>query len=388
MLIVHFSLTPLVGAPIRLCEALGRLDGVEARFVVLDPKGYVDQSHPIDLVWEDDKALVSELVERADILHLHNYISLDSREFAPLDFSALWESGKPMVRHFHSTPDLVARMMRCNVSDVFRCPIPKLTIAQYPERFYPTARLVPNIVLPNQYGIERSVREGPIRIGYSPSSFRSGRISRWDTKGYPETISMLRRLERKAKARGISVEIDVIEQVSHRECLARKSECDIAIDDLVTGSYHMSTLESLELGSMVLTHMDDRVQKAVAEVCGRNDFPAVNVRLEDAEEVLLSTLDRPEMVREIGKYSAEWMAKYWSMDEMASRFLVIYRDVLANPRQQFSQRFDLQSAAGRFLNNEIHDVNWHARHERWPKEPPLLLKKARNLLRKIGIHRV
>jgi len=97
---------------------------------------------------------------------------------------------------------------------------------------------------------------GPLRIGYAPTRFNSGRASRWDTKGYRETTKLLKTLVSKAAAKSIDIQIDIIEQVSHSDCLQRKSACHIVIDDLVTGSYHLNTLESLASESVCLTYMD------------------------------------------------------------------------------------------------------------------------------------
>lgn len=380
MLIIHFSLTPLAGSPVRICKALNLIDGIESRLVLYDPKGAIDRAHPTDLIWGVDNEEIKALVERADMLHLHNYVNFRTEEFLPIDFKTLWDQGKPMVRQFHSTTELVARMTGQTPAEVLACPIPKLSIAQYPERFYPNAKLVPNIVFPDQYGIKPKRRVGPLRICYSPSNFRASRASRWDTKGYPETIKALNRFSNMAQRQGLEFEIDIIEQVSHEECLRRKADSDIAIDDLVTGSYHMSTLESLALGSLVLSFVDDRVQKAASIVSGRHDFPVVNVRLEDMEYVLLALLRSPDTVREVGYFSGEWMRKHWSPSEMAQRFIEIYKQVIDEPRMPFDNRFTLSTPAGSFLNQEIHDLCWSARHKRWPAEMSPVLKKIRQVV--------
>ena len=389
MLILHFSLTPLAGSPIRICRALNMLESIESRLVLLDPKGYVDREHPIDLVWGCDNDEILDLLERADVIHLHNSLGLQSKQFSPINFERYWQEGKPMVRQFHSTPNLVARMAKEDVSSVLSCPIPKVVISQYPERFYENSRLVPNIVfdLEEFTALERD--KNAIRIGYSPSNFRSSRSTRWDTKGYPETIKVLKSVIKKANSSGLNVELDIIEQVTHAECLRRKALCDISIDDLVTGSYHLSTLESLMLGSLAISFTDDRVQNAIREISGRDDFPAVNVRLEDLEHVLSYLIERPELVREIGSYSRQWMVRRWAPERMAQKFVGIYHEVISNPHASFPSRFSLRDDCGHFLNQGIYDILWESRHERWPKEIPKILKFLKSnvgsLVRRIGL---
>lgn len=389
MLILHFSLTPLAGSPIRICRALNMLEGVESRLVLLDSKGYIDRAHPVDLVWENDKEKVIELVKSSDVLHLHNYIDLKSTQFSPLSFLDLWKDRKPIVRQFHSNPELIARINKTDISEVNRCPIPKLVLAQYQERFFPTAKIIPNIVFPMDQDSDLGRPNDRIRICYAPTNFRSSRSKRWDTKGYPETLKILNKFMKRPSTNGLKVELDIIEQVTHEECLRRKAKCDIALDDMITGSYHMSTLESLMLGSLAITYTDDRVQKAIRTVSGRDDFPAVNVRLEDLEHVLLYLIDRPGLVREIGRHSREWMSQHWAPERMALKFVEVYREVIDDPHASFPARFSIESDCGRFLNQDVYDVLWESRHDRWPKESPKILKllksKAGSLARGIGI---
>ena len=374
MLILHFSLTPLAASPIRICKALNLHDGVEARFVQLKDEGYGRHSFEKDLVWSRDKDEVVELANRADVIHLHNYLHLDSIEFDPISFRRFWNESKPIVRQFHSTSNLIARNAKCSVEDVLACPIPKLVISQYPERFYPNARVVPNIV----FGEEATEKRGEtIRVGYSPSNFRSGRASRWDTKGYPETIKMLKSLRRSARKKGLDCEIDLIEQVTHDECLARKSECHINIDDLTTGSYHMSTLESMVLGSVSLSHIDARVAHYTMKMSDDSGFPCLNVRLEEAEAVLLSLIENPAVVSGIGRRSAEWMKRCWNPYKLANRFIEIYEEISRNPGKSFEPRFDLSDPDDAWMVSDFPDLIWKERQRYWPKLAPKLYLNLR-----------
>ena len=91
MLILHFCLTPLAAAPYRICQALNMLEGVTARSIVLDAQGYSKLSFPSDLIWSEHKAEILTLLEKADLLHLHNFVGLDCDKFTPIDFQALWD---------------------------------------------------------------------------------------------------------------------------------------------------------------------------------------------------------------------------------------------------------------------------------------------------------
>ena len=390
MKILHFSKTPLAGSPIRICKALSLTDGVSARFVVLNEQGYGKHSFENDLVWKNNQEEIIALADEADVLHLHNYVHLDAEDFHPINFRKYWNEGKAIVRHFHSNPQLVSRMSGETLEEIQSCPIPKLTLPQYHERYYPTAQLVPNIVFDNDaYNISEVRKDKKIRICYSPSNFRSARSSRWDTKGYPETIKLLKCIKKHAKKQGTPVDIDIIEKVSHAECLRRKALADIAIDDLVTGSYHMSTLESLILGSAVLTFTDQRVLKATQEVAGDDNFPALNVRLEEAEQVILELLKQPELIRQIGEESRQWMLDHWTPEKMAGVFLSHYKNLLDEPQKPFEPRFFLDTPASVYRNIELYDNLWKARQRYWPKEMPSSIIRYKtsigNSARKLGL---
>ena len=369
MLVLHLSTTPQVGAPGEICRALRLCADVQARWAVLqtDVGAYGRMAFELDLLWESDREEIIDLAERCDVLHLHNFLDLNSTAFDPIDIRQRWDRGGAIVRHFHSTPALIAKVMKLDEQAVHDCPIPKLAIAQYPERFIPKARLVPNIVNLPTTPVPRAT--GQIRIGYAPSRFNSARSSRWDTKGYPETIKLLKNVQRRGRRLGLHVEVDIIEQVSHSECLARKSTCHIIVDDLATGSYHLNTLESLAAGSVVVAYVDRRTLSAVHDVTGRSDFPVIIAGLEDADEVLFELCRQPTLVAEAGMRSREWMAQYWNPRVMADHFVRAYMDVLEQPRAGFMARHD-ESLAAKWEAVGQHDVLWHSRMRRWPRLAP------------------
>lgn len=390
MQILHLALTPLVGAPMRICRALALHEGVSARFAVLDTSAgaYDRMVFDTDLQWARDRDEIVELARTADVIQLHNYLDLNSTQFAPIDLKKLWHDGRPMVRHFHSTPNAIAQYMHTTAQAVTDCPIPKLVIAQFHARYFPNAKIVPNIILDDEL-----TRTGPgagiLRIAYAPTRFNSGRASRWDTKGYRETTKLLNSVVRKAAARNIELQVDIIEQVSHAECLQRKSACHIVIDDLVTGSYHLNTLESLASGSVCLTHMDRATQQAVFDLTGRSDFPAVSVGLEDAEVVLLDLAGNRPLVDAMGDHARDWMRQHWAPKDTARHFLDAYAHVTAHPGQAFARRSDSAPVVDDWMNIRLHDLVWANRQQRWPQVMPDWLRDLRGgvgkALRSIGL---
>lgn len=379
MKILHLSHTPLVGAPGRLCKAMNALSGYSARWGVLKPENYGGLSFPLDLVWERDRDEIIALARDADVLHLHNYIGLDTPDFAPLDFSRLRNDGHPMVRQLHSNPTLIARYTGKSEAELHACPIPKLVIAQYHERYYPTARIVPNLVeIPKAVPTARS---GAITIGYAPSNYRNARSSRWDTKGYRETDKLIRRACNQLKRAGHEVVYDLIVETPHQLCMERKSKCDIFIDDLVTGSYHLNTLESLAFGCATLTFIDHRMTHVLTGLLGNERFPIVNTRLEELPAVLVHLARYPELAREIGRASHLWMREHWSTRHLLDHYIDSYRHVIAHPGLPFGQRFDTTIYQD-FMARGFDDLVWQQRRALWPRELPTWVVNVKSALRR------
>lgn len=376
-------MTPLVGAPGEICRALAEHAGVDARWVVLAPGigAYGQMKFQLDWVWTSDKEEVLSFADNCDVFHLHNFLDLESTEFMPISFRKLWMEGRAVIRHLHSTPDLIQRTMSDGRRRLADCPLPQLVIAQYPERQFPRARLVPNIVPMDSQGTSNQP-PGRLRIGYAPSRFNSARSSRWDTKAYPETMKVLRRVQKTMAEKGRPIQIDVIEQVSHEVCLRRKAACQIIVDDLATGSYHLNTLESLAQGAVCLTYLDRRTQQAIADLTGRHDFPAISAGLEDATEVLVDLCMRPEVVAGLGRASRDWMMRHWHPGVMSSHFVSAYEALLADPRAPFPVR-DGGDCGQAWARTTLFDLQWRSRQRSWPTVAPPWVIDAKGSVGKV-----
>lgn len=370
--IVHLSITPVAGSPARICSALNTLPEVDARHIQCSSEVLDRFNFPRDLIWERDKKESIECIKEANVIHLHNYLDLDSKHFDPIDFKLLWEKGKIFVQHFHSNPELITRMMGKSFLEICKSPLPKFTCAQYMERFYPGSVVVPNIV--DIFKAPKAVGE-VIRVGYSPSNFRYARDFRWDTKGYPETKKILNKFVKKAKRAGIPVELDIMENVSFDECQRRKSNCHIFVDDLVTGSYHLSSLEAMAQGCVTLSYLDERVVKTTTQLLHRTDFPVINTRLEEAISILLNLVSDRDRLESMRKETYTWMCKHWSQECWANFYLGLYKSLFENPMGEAPEMKEDMNRLEYYQTIEHSDIIWANRKNLWPPAPsPIYLK--------------
>ncbi len=333
---------------------------------MLDPVAYGTRTFEGDLDWNRDREEALSCIDSADVLHLHHYFDLEHNPFE-FNFAALLRRGKQLVRQFHSSSFHVAGGQADRIREVVDSPIPQLVIAQYPERYFPRARLVPNLV-PLEDELYRPAarphRDDAIRIFFAPSSpdsawkFRDP-IRRWESKGYPETLRTLENL----RHRNPSIVADVRRDVPHAECLRARQMADLSIDDLVTGSFHLSSLEGLAQGIPTLAFLDPRTLSVLVEMAGTPSHPWVNCRLEDAEDRLLSLAVQGDVRNELGQAARDWMVRYWNDRNLVRHFTDAYAQVLESDGASFPTRFDPERLQTRWKIGVRQDLAW--RFRRW-----------------------
>ncbi|MEM6531795.1 MAG: hypothetical protein AAF654_04195 [Myxococcota bacterium] len=354
--VVQFSKTRLAGAPIRIANAVNSHTSIRVRHVDSERWGIFDHDH----VHIEEPEQTLNLAENADVIHLYNYLDLDSDAFAPVDFRDLERKGKRFVRHFESTPMRIAKHMGVSAETVVDDPLPQIVIAQYPERFFPRARVVPNIVPESSPLYAESSDPIAWDVLHGPSNGQTAWQTRWESKGQRETLEMLKSIERESGYTFRSVSA-----VTHHELMAMKRRAGILIDELVTGSYHLSTLEGLCLGRPVLAFLDPRTEHVLREISGTSTAPVVNVRLEDAGPVIKWLVSHPEERQEIGRASRQWIEDHWSESTMAKHIEGVYVDLLENPERITRQReLSIDVGMSSFFHIHLPDAIFRARSEK------------------------
>ncbi|MCM8814258.1 MAG: glycosyltransferase family 1 protein [Candidatus Omnitrophica bacterium] len=363
--IVHIAKTAIAGAPIRLVQSLRRLTDYEVRLINWEREKDFDS----DLVFSENPDQAIAVAEAADIIHLHNFIDLRTRHFAPLDFEQLRRQGKVFVRQFHSHPLILAITWRQEIPAAqrraemarFRArlanELPSLVVGQFQERYYPDAFVVPNLI-PEQEPLYRPSEE-PWRYGmcFTPSNDCSAWKSRWNTKGAPETMQLMMRVIKATKTpycflfeKPLSV------------ALEQRRQALVVIDELVTGSFHLAGLEGLCQGKAVLAFLDERTQRVLRELSGSQECPFLNVRLEDAFDPLMYLLRNPDIARDIGRHSREWFEDHWAERKMIQHYITAYEILLQDPTQLRRQEvFRIRNRADQFRAQVLPDLVYHAR---------------------------
>ena len=217
---------------------------------------------------------------------------------------------------YHSEPWMVD--LGCKVKN-------KLVIAQYhatlPE--YKGCTVVSNVIDYNDEIYKPKYFFDKIKIGYSPSN--KGSFGNWHNKGYEETKAILDKLKKKY---GDIIDVDIITDVPLKECLERKSECNIFIDEVITGSYHRSGLEALAMGKMTICKLSQDVKKVIINITGSNITPFIDVSSIDYLESKLQLLIGIDIntINNYGMAAREWMEKYWNPKDIIEEYINIFEN--------------------------------------------------------------
>lgn len=362
MKVAHISLTPLAGSPIRIVQALNKHTGTDARLITLNTAAYGDRIFDNDLDWKTDMEESIEWLRIADVLHFHHYFPMARNPFK-IDFDDKCFS-QARVWQFHNHPKAAALGDAKVQQEIMLSSRPKFVVAQHQERFYPNAFVVPNIVPINEplylpamrrtFGAYFAVGHGP--LDQSAWDVRPDR-TRWETKGAPEIHAIFKRVSKRG---GLECCYDV--NVPHTLCLERRRTFSLSIDDVVTGSYHLSGLEGLSAGCATLCTADHRSLTVLREMTGAPTVPFIHCPLEHLEWWLGSITDHQDKLKDIGTMSRHWMEEYYNDADMIQHYIKGYRKLLEGPEHLSRQEnLKFRCASDAWLAIDHQDIIWDSR---------------------------
>jgi len=311
MNILMIAVNDPAGTGIGFCRAVNRLGRHHCRIVTLETR--YTHSWPKDLHVPDlDEAGLAELehlLKTSDVLHFHMTADENLRlgPFLPADYLA----GKAIVHHEHGHHDF-----RSNPED-FRAKYRELgrknLLVSTPDlkRMMPEARWQPNLVHQNEPVLRPAERRwsGPLKVAHSPT--------RKDLKNTDELLAVVQGL----RTRGSALELDLIDNVPHSECLARKRAAHVLFDHM-QGYYGVSSLEGLSQGLAVIAGLDAWNRAHVAEFSGLAEDALPWVLANSAEDLaarLRELAADMDLCRARGEASRRFMENCWSEEKVAGQ---------------------------------------------------------------------
>lgn len=312
MRIVHVSRTPCAGAIEALSSAIRDYTEHDSR--VINGGGKVNNLHfPEDVTWASTE--VFPLLSRADVIVCHQNVD---HKTAPVRDFLDGDKDKRVVGFYHSHPDA------CN-PNLAKADFPHFCVAQYQALLWEKATPVRNVIrFERADWPERVDRDdGKFWIGYAPTFRQSqkgeekGSLKWHHSKGYDVTMPVLQAIDKKYE----HVEVMLFEGIRYESCIQGKAMCDVLIDEVVTGSYHRSTLEGLALGIPTIANISPKVHGVIVKVAGANDVPVIHATADTLEEQLAWLVEMdPVKRRRIGNQARDWMVRHWHPRDIAREF--------------------------------------------------------------------
>lgn len=313
MNILMLAVNDPAGTGIQFCKAVNRHSGHTCRIVTLETRythGWEKDLHVPDL----DAAGIAELGEllrSSDIFHFHMTCDEHVRfgPYLPSEFM----HGKALVHHHHGHHDFRSNpgSFRSKYGRAGR----KNLLVSTPDllRLLPEAEWLPNLVpideplfSPLAEGIDT---DGPLRVAHSPT--------RKDLKNTDDFLAVIHSLDKE----GISVDVDMIDDVPNTECLERKRRCHVLFDHM-QGYYGVSSLEGLSQGIAVIAGLDQWNLENMAEFAGTDRLPWVIARDRGELHDQLRRLEADRsLCAEIGRKSRLFMEQHWSDRHVADRLI-------------------------------------------------------------------
>lgn len=317
--VVHITENPIAGAPMNLSKALNKYQGdqVHSRHIAASDH---NESRVYDsdlLVGKKDYAEICKVMREADIFHFHNFYS---KQELFRQWPALWWvcQKKPRVWQAHSQRSITWM----DITEGLRDPQAKhLVIGQYHPRQWPECTVVPNVIDIFDPALMPVARDWSKQLSVCFSPSRVG-LTGWDSKGYDETYPTLLKLFQQ----GV-LKFQIVRDRPYRECLDIRGQCHIGIDEIVTGSYHLCSLEALSQGLLTIAGLDETQLRTLGELTGSDNLPWVIAKPNTLETVLKDAARNPQVSHTVANMGREWMEKYWHPKDMTQRFVDIYKEM-------------------------------------------------------------
>jgi len=315
MKVLQLSETTLSGSPIRLSKLLNKYSKkVESRHLVWQSR-LRDRVFDTDLVGpEISKEEVQSWLDWSDVICYHNRRS----KLTIFKELGLEIPKKPSMFQIHSPRQSE------DFSEVTSSKLPIAVIGQYHPREWPELKfIVPNCVdiwafdhqpIHPFLKVSHKNRNIPI-VSFAPSNTTA---KGWDNKGYGLVAGILKPMKLAGR-----VHFQLIIKKPHAETLELKKQADLGIDEVMSGSYHMSSLEYLSMAVACMANIDAKTEKVVKDMTGCENLPWILATSKNFGAVLRNTLNSKSYIEQ-GIKSREWMEKFWSPEFLCKKYEEVY----------------------------------------------------------------
>lgn len=329
MKILHMARSNLASAPVHLSNFLNKYSTFENKCI--SSLKNLNAEYDIRWMWEkkviqEDMRQFESLVDWCDVIHIHNQPPLMN---SSKGWKILEKTKKPIVMQVHSEPEKIGRIYKILLTHFNIAKI--AVIAQYHavHMFTDTFDVVRNVVDIYDDDFTPKYNENEkVHVTYSPSnSISMDRLqakwkSTWAYKSTAEVEPVLQELSEEDM-----ITYQIFKDVPFRTSMKQRKKGDMHIDDIFTGSYHLSSLEGLSQGKLVLCGLKDWMIDFLKEFIGCDQLPWVVATKENLKDQIIQYAnDRDELLQR-QQISRQWMEKHWSPVKIVNDYLKVYNSL-------------------------------------------------------------
>jgi hypothetical protein len=106
--------------------------------------------------------------------------------------------------------------------------------------------------------------------------------------------------------------------------MALKKQAHLGVDEITTGSYHLSALEYASLGVPCFANTDSLTDKVVKDLTGCLEVPWIKASHDSFETILRGLIRNKEHLLDAGVKTREWMISNWSPDKLKPHYTSMY----------------------------------------------------------------
>lgn len=306
--ILSISKSMLAGAPVNLAKIINKYTKHKVTTVLLKP---FTSPHLKNLSWSynyitpTQKDLI-ELAKDSDLL-LYNQRSFDLPVSTPscILYHAQPNGYRPMV----TNSELNGK---------------KLVVAQYQTRYYTDALPVPNLIdifRDDLVGEEKKIHF-PINVymGVASESKRG-----WGYKGSDIVKTEMEKV--KIEFPGVC-NFNFLQGRPIDEVYKVKKTADISIDDIASGSYHISSIEGLSFGSVSINNIDKQCLQNIYDISGATNNPFERASCDSFRRVIRKLIKDPSYIEEKKYNSRKWVEKFWNPIELVQKYISFFERLI------------------------------------------------------------
>lgn len=128
--------------------------------------------------------------------------------------------------------------------------------------------------------------------------------------------------------KGLPLELQLLQGLSHREMCSRMGAADIAVDQLLIGSYGTFAVEAMAMGIPVICYLRDDLVGLYPE-----PPPIMSATPLTIEQNIAAMIDNPELRQQLASAGRMYVQRHHSAEVCTRRSLAVYERICAVPNR-------------------------------------------------------